>query len=141
MTSAKAQAKSLQTAPQTAGQDTLYPGARGHIIWLRDERKNAIFRDPKKMTSEQEIELLFAYTQDPAQLQSLRGAKATAAVKSFMLSLTHGREKRLPAHESEQLQIFLAPLALPKKTTAATPSRPAAARPTKRQSATRSKSH
>ena len=137
MTTARAQSESFAPGPEITRDDTLYPGTRGHIMWLRDERKNKLFSNPEKMTPEDDLELLFAYSTHPEKLQHIKGSKATAIIRKFGLNLSHEREMKLADHATAQLQIFLKTLTVPKKPTAAPAPRKPAARPTKRRSSTR----
>ena len=137
MTTARAQAASLSPGPEILKDDTLFPGTRGHIMWLRDERKNKLFSNPEKMTPADDLELLFAYSTHPEKLQHIKGPKATEIIRKWGLNLTHEREMKLADHATAQLQIFLKTLTVPKKPTAAPAPRKPAARPTKRRSSTR----
>jgi hypothetical protein len=126
MTTARAQALSVVSKPSEIDGDTLYPGTRGHIIWLRDERKNKLFHKPKEMTDFDSAEILFAYSTNPEKLQSIKGQAATAIIKKFSINLTHDREKRLSDHADEQLEKYIRTLTSPKKQPAQASRKPVA---------------
>lgn len=126
MTPDAARRKSLTSVTKTVAGLKVWPVAYGHVLWLRDTRKNKILTrgDADDFSV---AEICFAFTQDPLALQSITGAKATKAVNDMLLSGSISDLNKLFEHATEQLTIYAKTLPVAKKTPAA-PRRANAAR-------------
>ena len=127
MKTATAQKKSLLATTKTVAGHTVHTIAYGHVVWLRDTRKNKIITQCKEDDFSM-AELCFAFTQDPITLQGIVGAKATKAINNLLLSSSPATLGSLFNHAAEQLSIYAKTLTTPKKATAAVSRKPAARR-------------
>jgi hypothetical protein len=130
MKTTTAQRKSLVATTKTIAGHTVYSIAYGHIVWLRDTRKNKVVTSGKEDDFSM-AEVCFAFTQDPLVLQGITGAKATKLVNDLLLSSAINTLEDLFNHAAEQLVIYAKTLSTPKKSPAAASRKPAV-RPRKR---------
>lgn len=101
---------------------TVWPITYGHIVWLRDLRKNKFIL--KQTVEDFAIaEICFAFTQEPLALQSIKGATATKRINDLLLSTSPATLTALFTHAIEQFEIHAKTLTLPKKAQAAAPPR------------------
>jgi len=122
-----AQKKSLLATTKTVAGHTVHTIAYGHVVWLRDTRKNKIITQGKEDDYSM-AEICFAFTQDPLALQGIIGAKATKAVNDLLLSSSPATLASLFVHAAEQLTIYAKTLTTPKKAPAQESRKPAARR-------------
>ena len=122
-----AQKKSLLATTKTVAGHKVHSIAYGHILWLRDVRKNKILT--KSVEDDFAMaEICFAFTQDPLALQSFTGAKATKSVNDLLLSSSPATLESLFNHATEQITIYCKTLTSPKKAQAQANRKPVARR-------------
>ena len=115
MKSNTAQKKSLIATTKTIAGHTVYSVAYGHVVWLRDIRKNKIITKSAEDDFSM-AEICFAFTKDPLALQSFTGAKATKEINDLLLSSSPATLGSLFNHAAEQLEIYCSTLTTQKKT-------------------------
>ena len=99
--------------PLKSGKHTLYPGALGHRKWLLN-RKNKVLTSGKACL-DSVIEICFAYSTDPLELQSVHGEKAKTAISRFGDALTNEEFDFLQEHAETQLLKYASSEVSPKK--------------------------
>lgn len=125
MTKEKAQLAAVMAQPKTLHGVKVWPVTQGHIIWLRETRKNKILNG-KPEDDFAMAEICFAFTQDPLQLQRITGQSATKRVNELLLSSPVATLRALFTYAAEQLDIYIKTLASPKKAPAQESRKPAA---------------
>ena len=99
--------------PLKSGKHTLYPGALGHRKWLLN-RKNKTLTSGKPCL-DSVVEICFAYSTDPLELQSFHGEKAKTAISKFGDALTNEEFEILQTHAETQLLKYQSTEVVPKK--------------------------
>lgn len=125
MTKEKAQLASVMAQPKTIHGVKVWPVTQGHIIWLRETRKNKILNG-KEEDDFTMAEICFAFTQDPLPLQRITGQAATKRVNDLLISSPVATLRALFTYAAEQLDIYIKTLAAPKKLPAQASRKPVA---------------
>lgn len=125
MTKEKAQLASVMAQPKTIHGVKVWPVTQGHIIWLRETRKNKILNG-KDEDDFAMAEICFAFTQDPLPLQRITGQAATKRVNDLLISSPVATLRALFTYAAEQLDIYIKTLAAPKKLPAQASRKPVA---------------
>jgi len=121
----RAQSASVTATTKTIAGHKVWPVTHGHIIWLRDIRKNKIICG-KAEDDFAMAEICYAFTQAPLPLQRIVGTKAKTAVETLLIESTPAALISLFTYASEQLEIYLKTLTAPKKQPAEASRKPAA---------------
>lgn len=125
MTTQKAQLAAVMAQPKTIHGIKVWPVTPGHIIWLRETRKNKVLNG-KPEDDFAMGEICFAFTQDPLPLQRITGQVATKRVNELLIATPVATLRALFVYAAEQLDIYLKTLASPKKLPAQASRKPAA---------------
>lgn len=125
MTKEKAQLTAVMAITKTIHGVKVWPVTQGHIIWLREIRKNKILNG-KPEDDFAMAEICFAFTQDPLPLQRITGQAATKRVNELLISSPVATLRALFTYAAEQLDIYIKTLASPKKLPAQASRKPAA---------------
>jgi len=120
-----AQIKSVVATTKTVSGVKVWPVTQGHIIWLRDTRKNKIMTG-KAEDDQSMAEICFAFTKDPLVLQRIIGQSATKQVNELLIGTPVATLSALFNYAAEQLDIYIKTLTTPKKATAEVNRKPAA---------------
>mgnify|MGYP000166720174 CR=1 FL=1 len=125
MTTEKAQLAAVMAQPKTIHGVKVWPVTQGHIIWLRETRKNKILNG-KEEDDFAMAEICFAFTQDPLPLQRITGQVAAKRINELLIASPVSTLRALFTYAAEQLDIYIKTLVSPKKLPAQASRKPAA---------------
>lgn len=113
----KKETPKVSDAPIKHGKHTLHPGTLGHRRWLVERKNKTLMTGQVDFDSV--LEICFAYTTEPLELQTFQGAKAKEAIVRFGDALTNDQFSYLQEHAEYQLLKFAETSVTPKKKPAA----------------------